>query len=392
MSNAVLAFGIALFWPAAMGTVDHSRNQIWGLDQTGVKIALAEYFRRDERPDTLALPNIPQKTGQIHYHIDQDLQLAVEKELEKHRPDFGMVVAMDAETGRILAMADSRRDGSQHSNMNLKATYPAASVFKTVTAAAAIDLGKVNANTVLPYNGKSTTLYKKHVLNHNNNKWTRHESLQKSFSKSVNTVFARLGVYTVGGDQLLEYADRFAFNQPVGSDLPLEPSTTEMNPEENWSVAETASGYTRGTNISPVHGAMLAATIINDGRMATPRIIDAVTDGNGIILYESEPGQDKRVIKPETAGEMRKLMRQTVKTGSASKHFRRLDKRLKSLEVGGKTGSLTGFHPKGKYDWFIGYASDGDRKLAFAVLCINQEFWYVKSAFLARRLIENYFS
>ncbi len=391
LTNALLACGIAFFWPAAMGTVEHSRNQIWGIDKQDVKLSLAEYLRDNRLPESLPLASLPDKTARVHYNVDIDLQAAITAELEKYRPDYGVVVAMDAESGRILAMADIRRDGQPHENLALRASYPAASVFKTVTAAAAIDLGKADADTVLPYNGKTTTLYKKNVFNHRNNKWTRHRTLEDSFSRSVNTVFARLGIYTVGGDKLLEYSERFRFNQPLDADIPVQTSTIELDPTEEWSVAETASGYTRGTNISPVHGALLAATVINDGVMPAPRLVDAITDEYGIILFESDPGEATRIISADAAEEMRKLMQETVRRGSASKPFRGFSKRFKNIEVGGKTGSLTGFHPEGRYDWFVGYASDGTRKIAFAALCINKEYWYVKSAYLARRLIENYF-
>lgn len=392
LTNALLACGIGFFWPAAMGTVEHSRNQIWGIDADDVKLGLADQLRDSDLPESLALDQLPGKPTRVHYNIDPGLQAAVMKELEKYRPDYGVVVAIDAETGAVLAMADIQRDGAPHLSLALRASYPAASVFKTVTAAAAIDLGKADASTVLPYNGKTTTLYKKNVFNHRNNKWTRHDTLEDSFSRSVNTVFARLGIYTVGGEALLQYSERFGFNTPVDTDMPVETSTIELDPGEDWSIAETASGYTRGTNISPVHGAMLAATIINDGVMPPARLIDAITDEYGIILFESDPGSAERIIRPETAAEMRKLMRETVRSGSASRPFRGFSRDFKDIEVGGKTGSLTGFHPEGKYDWFVGYATDGTRKIAYAALCINKEFWYVKSSYLARRLVESYFA
>lgn len=59
--------------------------------------------------------------------------------------------------------------------------------------------------------------------------------------------------------------------------------------------------------------------------------------------------------------------------------------------MGGKTGSLTGMSPKGKYDWFMGYASDGNHKIALCALTINEDTWRVKSSFLARTYIESYF-
>lgn len=389
--GALLACGIVFFWPAAMGTIDHTRDQIWGIDLERVKGALAERLG-DELPDKFAFPGLPGETAHVHYQIDPGLQRSIEAELEEYRPDYGMVVALDARTGALLGMAEIRRDGGESRLMSLKASYPAASVFKTVTAAAAIDLGKADADTVVPYNGKATTLYKRNVLKHRDHKWTRRESLAKSFSKSVNTVFARLGVYDVGGANLLVYADRFGFNRALPTDLPLEPSTVEISLDDEWSVAEAASGHTRDTNISPVHGALLAAAVVNDGLMPTPHFVAAMTDDHGIVVYEPEPSRAERVIAPETANELRKMMRETIRAGTASKSFRGFSRRFASVEVGGKTGSLTGFNPKGKYDWFIGYATDGERKIAYAVLCINKKYWYVKSARLARRLIESYFS
>ncbi|GJL81442.1 MAG: hypothetical protein DHS20C01_10760 [marine bacterium B5-7] len=392
IANALLTCSIVLFWPAAMGTVEHSRDQIWGVDQAGIQRIVAKYLDSGTLPDVISSPELPGESNRLYYNIDPDLQAAIESELAKYQPDYGMAVAMDAETGKILAMADIQRDGNGQHNLNLQSTYPAASVFKTVTAAAAIDLGKADATTVIPYNGKRTTLYKKNVLKHQNNKWTRHEPLSEAYAKSANAAFARLGLYTVGGEKLLEYSDRFDFNGPLDADMPVGASSIEMDPAEPWSVAETAAGYTRGTNMSPIHGAMLAATIANDGVMPSARLIDAVTDEHGIILYESDDSRPHRVISAKAASEMRKLMRQTVISGSARKSFRGFDKNFGDIEVGGKTGSLTGFTPKGKYDWFVGYATDGERKLAFAVLCINKDYWYVKSTLLARKLVESYFS
>ena len=59
--------------------------------------------------------------------------------------------------------------------------------------------------------------------------------------------------------------------------------------------------------------------------------------------------------------------------------------------MGGKTGSLTGTNPPGRYDWFVGFAERGNRKIAFATLCINKEKWYVRSTRLSRELLEFFF-
>jgi len=59
--------------------------------------------------------------------------------------------------------------------------------------------------------------------------------------------------------------------------------------------------------------------------------------------------------------------------------------------MGGKTGHLTGLSPKGNYDWFVGYATDGKKQVALAALTINEENWRVKASYLGRQFIESYF-
>jgi len=87
------------------------------------------------------------------------------------------------------------------------------------------------------------------------------------------------------------------------------------------------------------------------------------------------------------------MMQTTIKEGSARRAFRGSHKGvLADVIIGGKTGSLTGFKPRGRYDWFVGFGKRNHREIAFAVLCINKEKWYVKSTRLAREMLEFYFA
>ncbi len=97
-------------------------------------------------------------------------------------------------------------------------------------------------------------------------------------------------------------------------------------------------------------------------------------------------------MDPGTAGVIRSLMRETVHRGTSRGTFRGFFKRdYALLDVGGKTGSLSGTDPKGKYDWFVGYADGGTKRIAFASLTIHEKLWRVKSSYLARKAIESYF-
>jgi cell division protein FtsI/penicillin-binding protein 2 len=164
-----------------------------------------------------------------------------------------------------------------------------------------------------------------------------------------------------------------------------------------WGLSQTASGFTRDNTMSPMQGALIASAIANDGIMMDPYVVQSAYSLDGNEIYQANPTVSSVAVDPSTAGEIRALMGETVRKGTSRKSFNGFFKHdMKDVEVGGKTGSLTGNDPKGKYDWFVGYAAETDpagsrRKIAFAALTIHEKYWRVKSAYLARRAIENYF-
>ena len=104
----------------------------------------------------------------------------------------------------------------------------------------------------------------------------------------------------------------------------------------------------------------------------------------------------RRVISKEAAVQLSGMMKQTVKSGTARGAFRPWKmKRIKNIEVGGKTGSITGGIPYGKRDWFVSYARPKDLKsdkgISVCVMIVNVKKWYVKSTFLAKKIIQYYY-
>ena len=329
---------------------------------------------------------------QLVYTINEHLQIALSDWLDRYDPDFAVAVAIDPDTGKILALTTHVSDGEPLGNLAMSSAFPAASVFKIVTAAAAMDLGKLNPKSIMPFNGKSTSLYKKNVFEHKNTKWTRKPTLDEAFAKSINTVFGRIGLYTVGAAQLSSYADRFYFNAKINTDIPIDPSQTYIPVQDDWAVVEAASGYTNKVTLSPLHGATLAASMINGGKLMRPYMVDRAYDKKGRLVYKGDPQKLALAITPETAVNMQKLMSKTVSMGTARRSFRDFFKgQYADVHVGGKTGTLSGGNLKGLNDWFVGYAYQGKKKLAYAVLNINLDKWKVKSHYLSRLMIEHYF-
>ena len=154
--------------------------------------------------------------------LDTDLQGYMIKKIQAARSPLIGFVAIDPTTGHVVTMID-RKKSRELGNQGLNSTYPAASIFKIISATAAIDRGNLTADSTLTYNGRSHTLYKNQLKN-GSNRYTNSVSLKDSFAKSINPAFGKLGIFCLKKDLLEEYAVRFGFNKPINFELPVEPS------------------------------------------------------------------------------------------------------------------------------------------------------------------------
>lgn len=334
-----------------------------------------------------------EKKLQIKYTLQDELQTESDRLLKLYRPDYSAIVMMDAKTGRILAMSTFEKANSKGENLALRATFPAASIFKVITAAAAVDKAGVSPQHKIAFNGGNYTLYKKNVLSDKVNRWTRFITLKEAFARSINTAFGRLSLESLEPQDISDYASRFMFNETIPTDFTVQSSNATVPTEKGFALTEVASGFNRFNTLSPIHGAMIASTILNEGKMMVPYIVDSLTNDNGEQLYKAQALERGQVIRPESAEKVREMMEQTVLSGTSRKSFRRIvrDKKFREVEMGGKTGHFTGMNPKGRTDWFVGYASDGEDKIAIAAITVNIQKWTVKSSALGEMMFRKYF-
>jgi len=358
--------------------------------------ALSPALKSSKRPaEALFAPEgeIEKQKYKIKYTLQDDVQKEADSLLKKYRPDYAAIVMMDAKTGKILAISSFEKANPQGSNLALRATFPAASIFKVITASAAVDRAGVNPEHKIAYNGGNYTLYKRNVLSDKVNRWTRFITLKEAFARSINTAFGRLSLETLEPKDLSDYASRYMFNEPIPADFAVDMSQAFVPQEKGFALTEVASGYNRFNTLSPVHGAMLASTIINDGKMLVPYIVDSLENENGEAVYKAQVLERGQILRPESSEKVRQMMEQTVLSGTSRKTFRRIvrDKKFREIEMGGKTGHFTGMNPKGRTDWFIGYASDETDKIAIAAITVNVQKWTVKSSALGEMMFRKYF-
>jgi len=327
----------------------------------------------------------------IEPSIDEALQDYLTQRLYERTSRYIAIVVMEA-NGRILAMVGFDKNDPD-ANPCLSNRYPAASVFKIVTAGAAIEHCHLSSGSPMTYNGAKHTLYKSQLKNIQN-RYTHQTTLAASFAQSVNPVFGKLGSFCLKQEALAQYADAFGFNHPIPFELPVAPSRATVT-DDAYQWAEIASGFNRQTIISPLHGALLATVALNGGRLVEPTIVDRITGPGGQVLYRPDPVSDRRAVTAPTAKEMERLMRETIRRGTARKLFRSRtkDRVLSQLEIGGKTGSIDNAGHDVRYDWFVGFARYPRSKDAIAVAAVVAHEKYIgrRAGEYARMAMTEYF-
>ncbi|MGK0366987.1 MAG: peptidoglycan glycosyltransferase, partial [Thermoproteota archaeon] len=161
-----------------------------------------------------------------------------------------------------------------------------------------------------------------------------------------------------------------------------------------YNLAEVACGFNRTTMISPIHAAVMSSIIANKGVLKKHHFLKDIKNQKNEKVWSFQ-GTNKRILSVDSAQKVSQMMELTVKRGTARRVFRTMKRRIrKKLIIGGKTGTITGGLPAGKRDWFTVYAKPKDKQsggISVAVMIVNLNKWYVKSTFLAKKIIEYYY-
>jgi len=336
--------------------------------------------------------------------INPVLQAAMEETLAAYNLPYGAAVAISIPDGRVLALAGrSSLDPSLGpAELALRPWAPSASVFKIVAASALVSQGGLTPGSRACYHGGLSAVMPENLIDLPTLD-RRCDTLAYAVGKSQNAIIAKLAVRHLDPARLRQTAVAFGFDRPIAFDAPVDPSDLDV-PDDRLEFARAAAGFWH-SSLSPLHGALLAATIANGGEMPAPRLIEKAVgpDGRPIALPRRP---SRRVLDPAAAADVGHMMELTTRMGTARHTFH--DRRGRSLlpvEVAGKTGTLNyrgnphdpeppaAILPAGGqlgYSWFVGYAPAQRPRIAFAVALGNPAAWRIKATFVARRLVAEY--
>jgi cell division protein FtsI/penicillin-binding protein 2 len=204
-------------------------------------------------------------------------------------------------------------------------------------------------------------------------------------------VYGRVAAEIAGKKSVMESVSRFGFNQELLPGIPVKASQA-AEPQSEHGLMLMGAGLNHEVKISPLHAAVIMSAIANGGKMMTPGLTSSITDDKGIQGDVFTPRELRRLVTPETAVSLTRMLSSTVLTGTSRKAFHdRRGRPLLNVAVAAKTGSINGTDPKGHYSWFAAFAPINNPRIALVALVIHPDKWRVKASQVGELALEEFF-
>ncbi|MDQ3647225.1 MAG: penicillin-binding protein 2 [Actinomycetota bacterium] len=306
----------------------------------------------------------------------------------------GAIVAIEPSTGRVRAMASSPdfdpnqvpdddrfrqlntdEEARPVVNRTTQAAYQPGSTFKVVTAAAALDSGKFTSDSIV--DGSSGQTIGGVPLANFGGQDFGSVTLTDALTNSVNTVWAQVGEQ-IGRETLVEYMNRFGFNQKPPLDYPEDQMDSSGIRDADLKLLDGEAGFDVGRvaigqggaegqiQVTPLQMAMVASAVGNGGKLMRPQLTEKVVAPDGRVDQSFQAEEQSTVMSGESAGELAAMMSRVVEEGTGTAAA------LSGVPVAGKTGTAEVAGAQLNQLWFIGFAPVEDPQVAIAVTLEDQ--------------------
>ncbi|GAC1309121.1 MAG: penicillin-binding protein [Vulcanimicrobiaceae bacterium] len=301
--------------------------------------------------------------------IDSYLQYNVERILRetvrRWHAQSGSAIVMDPQTGELLALANApdydvrdyaRATPDQRRDRAVMDAYEPGSTFKLITAAAALESGKVTPDT--QFAARDTLTVGGRTIHNAEDGFlagsASTENLEEIIAKSHNVGAAEVGM-AIGRTTMYDAMKRFGFGASTMAGLPGE-NPGIVPPLREWSATSLPTiAFGHGIATTPIALARAYSAIANGGLLMRPRILSAIYDGEGRLVYRYRAEIERRVMSQRTAATLRRYLRAVVVRGTGNPTAR-----VAGYTTAGKTGTAqvaeNGVYVSGEYiASFIGY-------------------------------------
>ncbi len=313
----------------------------------------------------------PEIIDSVHIKKQKDVFLAekIDQMLRRFKPMHSIVLVVEPKTNEIVAWGETKDYKVQNEpDYFTRNTFPAASLAKTITIAAAMESNRYSLNSPIPDRGAHHTLYKNQLRVPENYTGPTIE-LQDAYAKSANPPLAIIGM-NVGASRLKAAAKNLGYNMNFAGGIPGR--SNYAPPDSGYGLAEASCGFTEATTLTPLLAAAQVRAILMKKPLEIPWAanLDGYAPKNRIAL-----NVDK--FSENTYYGLREAMIRSITNGTARKHISTRNmarKNYNALNIGGKTGSLDGHDPYGRYEWFMGFAQakeDPSKSLVVVILQVH---------------------
>jgi penicillin-binding protein A len=340
-----------------------------------------------------------------HKALGEDIYLTIDEEVQREayiqlKGFRGAIVAMNPQTGEILALASSPSFNPQNlekdwSNLAkdrnaplllrpVNGYYPPGSVLKLMTLASCYEEGNVVPNTYFSCGGRYGIPYERGTYYVHDAGMRGHGSISAADALvySCNVVFSQLGL-KLGPKKFMKYSEEFGLMSKP--EFPLtDPASGNTFPElgdlTDTQLAQTAFGQGKVT-LSPLQMALMVSAFATDGRIFTPQLIKSRTDQQGKVIEKLKPRPWRTPISTDTAARVREAMVDVVERGTAT------TARIPGVKVAGKTG--TAENPSGDHHaWFACFAPAENPTVLVVIILENAGYGGSIAAPRARAVME----
>ncbi len=333
-----------------------------------------------------------QGTGDVHMTLRSDLQDTAREALAGRR---GSVVMLDTRTGAVLAMYsnptydpnrivdpnfDAARDALEElleapGNPLLanayQERYMPGSTFKVLTTGIALDAGVVSLDSqfdrVTEWTPPQTS---NPIQNYDGSNCGG--DLREVFRRSCNIPFAQTAL-NVGIPGMISGVQAWGVGENVPIDLPRPAASTfgsTDNLDQQLPLLAMRGFGQQEDQMVPLHMAMVAAAVANNGVMMKPFVVGSTTDSQGRTLTRTQPEEWKRPISPETAATLNSLMQSVATDGTASCCLQLNG----GVPVAAKTGTAQlneAGQPERSNAWIVAFAPANEPRYAVSVVLLD---------------------
>lgn len=249
-----------------------------------------------------------------------------EEELREDEKEY-----TEEEIEELLDQQEAVYRETQWNNKAISELYIPGSVFKVVTAAAAVEEELIGPDSYI-----TTCLGAADVAGTKIECWNAgghgDVDLQLALVKSCNPAFIAIG-HLVGARNFCNYFEAFGLTEKTGVDLPGENTSIYVEYDRMGPVELASSAFGQTNKLTPLQMITAYAAVINGGYLVTPHVVDKIVDSTGNVIKTNGTNVKRQVISEETSATMRMMLENVVENNGGSNAY------MAGYRIGGKSGT-----------------------------------------------------